>query len=87
MSELEHFVFKDSPDIIVLTEIFPKHCNYCIQPELYDLENYDMFLSSELEGCGVVIFVKQKFIATQIIFDSEFREHIWCKIKISDTVC
>ena len=35
----------------------------------------------------MVIYVKQKFIATQIIFDSEFREHIyiWCKIKISDT--
>ena len=43
MSELEHYVFKDSPDIIVLTEIFPKHCNYGIQPELYNLENYYMF--------------------------------------------
>ena len=85
MSEPEHYVFKDSPDIVVLTEIFPKHCNYGIQPELYKLENYDMFLSSESEGRGVVIYVKQKFIATQIIFDSEFREHVWCKIKISET--
>ena len=87
MSELENYVFKDSPDIpvIVLTEIFHKHCNYGIQPELYNLENYDIFLSSESEGRGVVIYVKQKFIATQIIFDSEVREHIWCKIKISDT--
>ena len=83
LSEIEQYVSEDSPDILVLTEIFPKHSVFELRVKLYNTENYDLFISTLVEGRGVAIYVKKKFVATQLIFDSKFKEHGWCKIKIS----
>ena len=85
LSELEQYIVNDSPDIIVLTEIFPKHSSLGIQVELFTIENYDSFFVNETEGWGVVIFVKKIFLATKLSFGSEFKEQIWCNLKISNS--
>ena len=53
--ELENYIQNISPDIIGITEIFPKRSSFINQEIFYHLENYDMFFSNINEGCGVAI--------------------------------
>ena len=76
ISELEQFIVNESPDIMALTEIFPKHSHFGIQTELYNLAEYDTSFSSTSEGRRVVIFAIKSFLATKLKIDSEFKEHV-----------
>ena len=85
ISELEQYIVNELPDIMALTEIFPKHSHFGIQTELYNLAEYDAFFSSTSEGPGVVIYAKKSFLATNLKIDSEFKEHVWCNLRILDS--
>ena len=52
--ELEYIIENSSPDIIRLTEIYPKNCVNDLDESSYHTENYDMFLSPIGKGCGVI---------------------------------
>ena len=61
LSELEQYIVSDSPDIIVLTEIFPKHSSLGIQVELFNIENYDSFLQVKPKAGEWLSSLKRSF--------------------------
>ncbi|MEW8544372.1 MAG: reverse transcriptase domain-containing protein, partial [Candidatus Thiodiazotropha sp.] len=80
--ELEVFINENSPDIIGLTEIFPKQYSYELDQSTFQIDNYDMFCSPIGQGRGVVIYVKNALFANSVTFDTNFKESVWCKIQL-----
>ena len=56
--ELQECVKNSQPDIIALTERYPKNTIYDINETYYQITDYDMFISSDESGRGVVIYTK-----------------------------
>ena len=81
LSELKNFVAKKSPDIIAITEVFPKNSIFSPSHEHYQIKDYDIFLT-ETDGRGVCIYAKTSLNATSLTFTSEFTEHSWCQINL-----
>ena len=82
--ELENYIKNFSPDIIGITEIFPKRSSFINQEIFYHLENYDMFLSNINEGRGVAIYTKKSLNADAVKVESPFKESVWCKIQLQN---
>ena len=43
-----------------------------------------MFVESLEEGRGVIVFIKHSLNAEQFYFDTNFKESVWCKIKLKN---
>ncbi|MES9881396.1 MAG: reverse transcriptase domain-containing protein [Sedimenticola sp.] len=82
ISELEHYVKTDSPDIIALTEVLPKRSLFTIELVNYEMEGYDIFGTGFMHGRGTILYIKSSLNATQVNIDSQFEESVWCKIKL-----
>ena len=80
--ELDSIIEVKHPDIIRLTEIYPKNSVYEIDNIVYQLEGYDMFCNPEMQGRGVAIYVKSSLNANYVSFETDFNESIWCKIQL-----
>ena len=80
--ELQSLLTKNGIDIIGLTEILPKHSVFENLEVYYKLDNYNIFTSDLKEGRGVVICVREGLCAEQVILRSDFKEAVWCKIKL-----
>ena len=81
-SELLIFVHTKSPDILALTEIFPK--NYIFKPEAdhRQINGYELYTSEVNSGRGVCIYTKSCLNATFFGCVSEFRDQVQCQIKL-----
>ena len=64
--ELINSIQENNPDIIALTEIFPKHATFETSAAFFNIETYDLFLTPEAEGRGIAIYVKSSIKATQL---------------------
>ncbi len=82
ISELEHYISVDSPDLIALTEVLPKRSLFTNELVNYELEGYDIFGTGFTGGRGTILYIKSLLNATQVNIDSQFEESIWCKIKL-----
>lgn len=83
--ELEVLINENSPDIIGLTEIFPKQHLYEIDQSSFQIDNYDAFCSPLGQGRGVVIYVRSALFASPVTFDTNFKESVWCKIQLKES--
>ncbi|MES9905973.1 MAG: reverse transcriptase family protein [Sedimenticola sp.] len=83
-AELEAIVISNSPDIIALTEILPKSSDFPIIEEFYHLDGYVLHASIPNASRGVIIYTKNKLKAESVLFDTEFKEHTWCRIKLTN---
>ncbi|MEW8547283.1 MAG: reverse transcriptase domain-containing protein, partial [Candidatus Thiodiazotropha sp.] len=83
-SELQNLVDTESPDIIALTEIFPK--NYLFPPEAVhrQIHGYDLYMSEPDLGRGVCIYAKTILNSSVLKCITEFSDQIWCKVKLSN---
>ena len=81
--EYEIVISENLSDVIGLTEIFPKHCIYELGNSIYHIDGYDMSCSPLGEGRGVVIYVRNKFNANSVTFETSFKESVWCKIQLN----
>ena len=79
---LDSIIDVKHPDIIGLTEIYPKNSVYEIDNIVYQLEGYDMFCNPEVQGRGVAIYVKSSLNANYVSFETDFNESIWCIIQL-----
>ena len=84
--ELEMEISKYQPDIVVLTEIFPKNIDSrdIFSHEL-QLQGYDILMGKvELNSRGVCIQVKHglSYQECKILNDFSFNESCWCSLKL-----
>ena len=80
--ELQEFDKNSQPDIIALTEIYPKNTIYDINETYYQITDYHMFMSSNESGRGIVIYTKCSLQAQKYVFNVNFKEQVWCKIQL-----
>ena len=58
--ELKVIIQESSPDIIGITEVFPKNKLFDNQEIFYQIDNYNLFTANLQEGRGVILYVKAK---------------------------
>ena len=49
---------------------------------LYQIQDFDMFISDLEKGRGVVIYVKKYLCADSYNIESQLQESVWCSIKL-----
>ncbi len=81
-SELEAIVKLKDPDIIALTEIFPKNSMFGNDSEFFQMRGYDTFISDLNKGMGIVIYVKKCLNGMEKEFETEYSEAVWCEITL-----
>ena len=79
-----NIIVEDKPDIIALTEIYPKHATFETSAAFFAIDSYDLFLTPESEGRGIAIYTKSALKATQFTTESKAKEFLWCRIKLKD---
>ena len=87
LAELKILINEETPDILGITEVFPKHSLFEQQEVFYDIENYDLFLSNLRKGRGVALYVKKQLNPVQALIQSDFEESVWCKINLQNRDC
>ena len=81
-SELEILLINEKVDIIGLTEISPKHSSFENVEQHYELKTYNLFTNNLNDGCGVAIYVRAGLCAERVTLQSDFKESVWCRIKL-----
>lgn len=84
VSEIECHIQSFSPDIITLTEIFPKNKVFDTTMEQYTLQGFTSYISNQNKGRGCIIYLKNSLIASEVSFDTSFEESVWCKVKLKN---
>ena len=87
MDELRARVVVTNPDIIIITEVYPKTCDSTITlPVELDITGYICFRSNVMKSSrGVVIYVKDIISAERRdnLSDSNFLESVWVDVNIN----
>ena len=88
LDELHSRISLRHPDIICVTEVFPKHCFCDITVVELCIGGYDCFYSTfshDIRGV-VCIYVKSKYKAHKVeTIKIPFQQVIWCSIPFKDT--
>ena len=80
--ELNVIIQESSPDIIGITEVFPKNKLFDNQEIFYQIDN--LLTANLQEGRGVILYVKSDLFAEQAYFESDFQEAVWCRVKLKN---
>ena len=74
----------NNPDIIALTELFPK--NYLFGPDSghFKIGGYELNISVSKAGRGVYIYTKLSLNRTILDFNTDFQDQVLCQIKLHD---
>ena len=78
------------PDIILITEVIPKAQIHPIDEARLNIPGFTVFLNFDPtlhnlgpSNCrGIAIYVSNTFNATELFFDTEFKEHLWVSIRL-----
>lgn len=87
LAELKILLNEEAPDILGITEVFPKHSLFEQQEVFYVIENYELFLSNLRKGRGVALYIKKQLNPVQVLIQSDFEESVWCKIYLQNRDC
>ncbi len=79
-SELEIMISTDKPDIVAITEIFPKNSAFDNMMEFYKMEGYETFIPDLNSGRGLVIYFRKQLNALVKVLDDQYRESVWCEL-------
>ena len=84
LEELEVLISIENPDIIIVTEVFPKNVKPSnIDQNEYKLKGFSCFMGPVTDSCrGVAIYVKD-CIKADYCYDlnkTVFKESVWCEI-------
>ena len=91
IEELKLILADDPPDVIIITEVIPKAQILPITRNALTIKGYEAHMNFDPElpnlGAihkrGVLIYTSQKIAAKEVeIEDSDFEEHIWCRINL-----
>ena len=83
IDELKSLVCTINPDIIAITEIYPKRSRFSMEDCEIQIENYDTFRTPQTpntRGCALLIHTSLK--ANLVDLQHEYKDQIWCSIKL-----
>ena len=92
MNKREEFktrILKENPDVIALTEIYPKKVQIAVQSSELELHGYQLFIPSEFDHSqrGVAIYVKNQLACCLVNMDvSKFKESVWVQLEIKHRI-
>ena len=78
--ELREIATNANPDVMAITEVFPKRSNFDNIIDIFAIEGYDMFAPGSDKGRGVLLYVRKELRASEVNFDSTFEEQVWIEI-------
>ena len=85
IEELEVVISIENPDIIIVTEVFPKNLRSTnIDNNEYKFHGFSCFMGPVTDACGVAIFIKDG-IKADYCYDLNktiFKESVWCEITV-----
>ena len=84
MVELKHRVDDTNPDIIMITEIKPKHYRYPVTGQELAITGYDQHSTnlSNKQGRGTIIYTKTGLNARSTQMNTHYTESTWITIKL-----
>ena len=86
LDELEVVIELNNPDIIVITEVFPKNVNACeIDRNEYKIGGYQCFTGNiEEHSRGVAIYIKDHIPADycKVLANESFKEYVFCELRL-----
>lgn len=89
MGELEIIIDMLKPDVVVVTEVFPKNLNPSnINSNEYKLKGFTCHISAISNNSrGVVIYTKDHISADYctVMMNSDFKESVWCELRLNET--
>ena len=88
IDELKGRIKVFSPDIICVTEVFPKNCVYGISMSEIYIEGYDCFCSEfNHHDRGVCIYIRDNLNSHKLDLsrNNQFNEYIFCSLSLSDS--
>ena len=78
--ELEARILRTKPDIVALTEIYPKNIRYEVEISELEIPGFNLFLPKKHRR-GVAIYIKQNLKACESdIHCQDFEECVWCDL-------
>ena len=83
--ELESRIKAELPDIICITELYPKFSKNELPEAAYSIVGYDMIMTNN--GRGIIIYTANHLKVHKIEIEEEFSEHLWVKVNISKDHC
>ena len=83
--ELEARIEVNQPDIIAISEVYPKVQGHHIQSAELQLDGFDCFTADQ-EGRGVCIYTRKWMKATAVnsLTGSDFSESVWCETRLKN---
>ena len=74
------------PDIICINEIMPKSLVYELSTSTLEIEGYALYISDDTTKMkrGVIMYVSNHILCSQVYLNSDFEEFIFGKIKLSN---
>ena len=90
MDDLSTLIAGDEPDLILISEILPKHCVSSLSAARLALDGYQSFFNFDPDSQqtpqsmrGVGIYVSNKLLVSEVTFDGySHHEHVWISIKL-----
>ena len=75
------------PDVIALTDIYPKNSSEQIHNCELNIDGYQMFLPERCKenGRGVVIYLRNGIAGSLVDLDENFDESVWIQITLDKT--
>lgn len=73
---------KYNPDIIGITEVFPKNARYTILPAELTLPGYELFINVNPK-LGSGLYIKKELNPVEYKMETQFKESVWVKVKLN----
>ena len=80
--ELESRKQNEHPNIIIVTEAYPKNSSYDIADNFLHVNGYDLIRTDS--GRGIVVYTAHHLLANKLDPKTNFDESLWCNIKINN---
>lgn len=81
IDDLRARITEKPPDIIAITEVYPKNVTYEVQQPELNIPGYSSFFNT-IDGRGVAIYTAEWLSATITDFGIPFSDSIWVKVKL-----
>ncbi len=70
------------PDIVAITEIYPKNTSFENVREVYNIEGYDSFIHDLKSGRGVIIYTIKNLNASELLINEKYNESVWLDVDL-----
>jgi exonuclease III len=86
ITELSYITVQTAPDVIALTEIFPKNSRFPVTENDIQIANYNCYtnIAESTARRGVAIYVKNSIQSRCASVNFHFTESIWCEMDLKD---